>query len=297
MYAHVPVLLDEVILALKPFPGGMFIDGTLGGGGHAFALLESVPDSRVLGIDADDAALAHVTAEMKRRKISSKRLTLAKGNFRDLGSIAAEHHIEAVDGALFDFGFSSGAMANPERGLSFQKDGPLDMRFDQSSDSATAADLVNGMSARELTECIATYGEDRNAKRIADAIVGRRKKHRFTTTKDLADAIEAVVPRRFRIHPATRTFQALRIAVNDELGAIAAMLPQAIALLKPGGLLLTISFHSLEDRIVKRFAKEEAVKGVVMVVTKRVVKSTDEEVRKNPRSRSAHMRIIKKRNK
>lgn len=293
---HIPVLLEEVIQFFEPFRGGQFIDATVGYGGHTFAILERIPESKVLGIDADASALAFLEEERKRRGISEDRLILAQGNFRELDRIAEAHHVENAQGILFDFGVSSGELDDASRGFSFLHEGPLDMRFDTSK-GVTVADIVHQWPAHALEKCIRDYGEEPHARAIAEAIVRERKLAPLTTTRALAELIAKlpVTRRRGRLHLATRTFQALRIMVNDELGAIAAVLPNALTHLAPGGRLVTIAFHSLEDRIVKEFVKREArVAKTIRILTKHVLRPTREEEIRNPRSRSAKMRVVEK---
>lgn len=294
---HIPVLLQGVLSFLRVRPGGIYIDGTVGGGGHAAAILAaSAPDGRLLGLDRDPAAL-----EVARERLApyGDRAILRRGSFADLIHLA-EDFIPA-DGVLLDLGLSSLQLADPARGFSFSQDGPLDMRFDPSEET-TAADLINTLSARELTDLLYRYGEEKQARRIAEAIVAARPIHR---TVELAALIERTVGRRERIHPATRTFQALRIAVNRELEALEAVLPQALEALRPGGRLVVISFHSLEDRIVKQFFHREARDCIcppeipvcvcghrarVRVLTPKPVRPDPAEVTANPRARSARLR-------
>lgn len=292
---HIPVLLEEVITYFRSLSGGTFIDATVGYGGHTFAILERIPDSTVFGIDADASALAFVNEERKRRGISDRRLILAQGNFRHCASLATTHGIPAVNGILFDFGVSSGELEDASRGFSFVHDGPLDMRFNQ-REGETAADIVQQWPAHALEKCFRAYGEEPHARVIAEAIVRQRSKAPITSTGVLAELIAKlpVTRRRGRLHPATRVFQALRIVVNDELTAIERVLPDAIALLAPQGRLATIAFHSLEDRIVKTFVKEEAKKKTIRILTKHVVPPAYAEVQKNPRSRSARLRVVEK---
>src|SRR6266498_2854222 len=283
-FKHVPVLLSEVLDGLAPRSGGHYLDGTLGGGGHAAAVLEaSAPNGRLLGIDADPAALA---AAGTRLAAFGERATLAHGNFRDIGRLAHEHGFEQIDGLLLDLGVSSHQIDTPERGFSFAVDAPLDMRLDPTG-GETAADLVNGTPEGELADLIYRYGEERGSRRIA-------------TTGELADLVaRALGGRRGKIHPATRTFQALRIAVNRELESLEMALPQAVELLAPGGRIAVISFHSLEDRIVKLFFRAESGYGGVgqarlQIVTKKPIEATEQEARTNPRSRSAKLRIAER---
>jgi len=301
---HVPVLLHEVIAGLQVIPGGQYVDATVGGGGHAVEILAaSVPDGALLGLDRDRAAL-----ETARARLAScgERVELAHGSFVRLEDLAHSRGFVPVDGILFDLGLSSLQLADPERGFSFMTEGPLDMRFDTTS-GPTAADLVNALSAEELADILYRYGEERRSRRIARAIVEARPLH---TTEELAAVVsQAVGRRRGRIHPATLTFQALRIAVNDELDALEAALPQAVQLLAPGGRLAVISFHSLEDRIVKHFMRRESRdcvcppklpictcdhRATLRVVTRNIIRPTEEEIEANPRSRSARLRIAER---
>src|SRR5581483_2415544 len=244
-FRHVPVLLSEVISGLAPRSGGRYLDGTLGGGGHALAILAaSSPDGRLLGIDADPAALAAAGARLAPY---ADRAVLAHGNFRDLGRLAREHGFAPLDGIVLDLGVSSHQLDTPERGFSFTSDAPLDMRLDPTG-GATAADLVNETPESDLADLIFRYGEERGSRRIARFIAEARRKRPIATTGELAELVaQALGGRHGKIHPATRTFQALRIAVNRELESLEAALPQAVDLLAPGGRIAVIAFHSLED--------------------------------------------------
>jgi 16S rRNA (cytosine1402-N4)-methyltransferase len=301
---HQPVLYKEIIHALLPKAGGRYVDGTLGAGGHARGILEaSVPDGQLLGLDVDPQALALA------RKILAPyegRIHLAQASYTSLSEQLARLGWEEVDGIVLDLGASSMQFDTPERGFSFAHDAPLDMRFGPSM-LKTAADLVNEYSERELADLIYRYGEERDSRKIARAIVRARPIH---TTRELVAVIEAVSPRRGdRIHPATRTFQALRIAVNEELASIEAVLPQAVRRLKSGGRLAVISFHSLEDRIVKDFFREqsrdlvnppyeqiykEERKATLKEVNRKPITPSDEEIKSNSRARSAKLRIVEK---
>ncbi len=298
--AHIPVLYQEVLKGLQIKPGGRYIDGTLGGGGHAVGILEeSSPTGRLLGIDADPAAIA-VSAE--RLAEYGPRVTLVNANFVQLAEIASRHGFHPADGILLDLGLSSLQLAGGERGFSFQLEGPLDMRFNPHR-GKPASELVNGLSATELAEILRRYGEERRAQRIAQAIVAARPIH---TTRRLAEVVARAVGRRGRIHPATRTFQALRIAVNDELSALSRVLPQAVEVLAPQGRLAIISYHSLEDRLVKQFYRRESQdcicppevlvcrcehRATLEIVTRKPITPSELELEANPRSRSAKLRI------
>lgn len=302
-YRHIPVLLNEVLDALQPAAGKVIIDGTLGGGGHARALLERLqPDGRLLAIDADPAALA----AWSDRAIHRETCILQHGWFGDIANLAKNHGLLAVDGILLDLGVSSHQLETAERGFSFTTDGPLDMRFDPTH-GPSAAELLARMSEQELADIIFRYGEERFARRIARRIVAMREKTPIVTTRQLADLVERTIrsstsaPQ--RIHPATRTFQALRIAVNRELEQLEQALPQAVSLLRPGGRLAVISFHSLEDRFVKRFFQEASGCGGetiadhlprLRLITKKPIRPTPQELRANPRSRSAKLRVAER---
>lgn len=288
--AHVPVLAREVLAYLEPRPGGRYIDATVGAGGHAALILEaSAPDGRLLGIDADPAAL-----DLARRRLASfgQRVILVRARFSALDEVARAHGFVGVDGVLMDLGVSSMQLEDPARGFSFQRTGPLDMRISP-EEPVTAAQLVNTLGEKELAELLWRYGEERLARRIARAIVARRRIQPFETTTDLAEVIAAVAPRRGGLHPATRTFQALRIAVNRELEELEAALPQAVSLLRPGGRLVVISFHSLEDRMVKQFFRTASTgpQPRLRVLTRKPVVPAQDEVQRNPRSRSAKLRV------
>lgn len=303
---HIPVLLNEVLNGLRVRPGGRYIDATVGEGGHAAEILSaSSPDGRLLGLDRDPGALEVAHARLVSY---AGRFVLVHSSYTRLAAIAPAREFVPADGILFDLGLSSLQLADPDRGFSFAKDGPLDMRFDPTTGERTAADLVDQLSSEELADLLYRYGEERQSRRIAEAIVAARPIH---TTKELASVIEqAVGRRRRRIHPATRTFQALRIAVNDELTVLEKTLPQAVEALAPGGRLVVISFHSLEDRIIKRFVRRESRdcicppaspictcdhRATLRVVTRKPIRPTEEEVSANPRSRSARLRIAEKR--
>ncbi len=281
---HEPVLVAEVLHFLDPAPGKLFVDATVGTGGHAQALLSR--GARVIGIDQDPLALERARARLTP---FSDRVQLLHGNFRDLPDLLLPLSPPRVDGILFDLGASSFQLDSPERGFSFMADGPLDMRMDPSGPT-TAADLVNHLPEADLTRILWEYGEERHARRIARVIVQARP---LRTTTELAHLVARAVgdkSRRYRIHPATRTFQALRIAVNDELGALEAGLAGARRLLAVGGVLCAISFHSLEDRIVKHFLRRESIAGRMDVLTRKPLAARDAERKSNPRARSAKLR-------
>jgi len=288
MVTHTPVLLDETMQFLTPGPGGRFIDATLGAGGHTRAILERTePDGRVLAIDQDESALANA-----RPALSSfgSRLWLAHGNFKQVSRLAAEHGFLQCDGVLADIGISSMMVDDASRGFSFMREGPLDMRMDRMQE-LTAGHVVNTYSEKELAGILYYYAEERRSRPIARSIVRSRP---LELTTDLVRAIEGVTggPRRGRIHPATRTFQALRIYVNDELKSLDAFLDASMTVVRTGGRVVVITFHSLEDRIVKQKFRAPALPG--RVLTKKVVTGSDEEVRRNPRARSAKLRAWEK---
>ncbi len=304
---HVPVLLNEVLDGLNLKPDGVYVDGTLGLGGHSAQILShSGPQSRLIGFDRDPNAI-----EYAKQALASfgDRATLVHASYIEMAEHLARLEIEQVDGILLDLGLSSLQMDTPERGFTFREAGPLDMRFDPTA-MVTAADLVNTWDETELANVIYLYGEERASRRIAKAIVQNRP---IKTTKALADIVAAAIPpasrRKMKIHPATRTFQALRIAVNSELNAVEMIIPQAIDLLAPGGRLAIISFHSLEDRLVKH-AFREAEKDCICPpqqlscvcgntaklkrITRKPITASEEEIAQNPRSRSAKLRVAEK---
>ncbi|MFW6163020.1 MAG: 16S rRNA (cytosine(1402)-N(4))-methyltransferase RsmH [Planctomycetota bacterium] len=287
---HTPVLVPEVVEFLRPRPGQRMIDGTVGLGGHALALLPRLlPGGRLLGIDCDETALSAAAERLSKYR---GHFDLAYGNFRDLPAVAAREGYSAADGILLDLGVSSAQLDASERGFSFAAEGPLDMRLDPSQ-RTTAATLLRRASARELERIFREYGDERYARRIARAVAAERG--RLRTTTDLARLIERVVPtRERRIHPATRCFLALRVATNDELGALEAALDAAPGLLAPGARMAVISFHSHEDRLVKHRFRDQARAGVMSVVTRKPVRPSAEEVSRNRRSRSAKLRVAER---
>ncbi len=287
MLGHIPVLLEEVMKFLDPKPGGRFIDATLGAGGHTRAILErTAPDGRVLAIDQDELALAGARESLQS---FGSRLIMEHSNFKNIAPLAAGHGFLEVEGVLADIGISSMMVDDPSRGFSFMREGPLDMRMDRTQD-LTAADVVNTYAEKEIADILYTYGEERRSRPIARSIV-RARPLRLTT--DLTRAIERVMGGpRGRIHPATRTFQALRIFVNGELSSLESFLDSSMTVIRSGGRLVVITFHSLEDRIVKQKFRTPPVPG--RALTKKVVVATEEEVRRNPRARSAKLRAWEK---
>jgi 16S rRNA (cytosine1402-N4)-methyltransferase len=302
---HVPVLLAEAVAGLALTAGTDCIDGTLGGGGHARALLEANgPDGRLLGLDADPAAVDRATTALAA---FGSRATLIQANFREMTDVARAHGFERVKAILLDLGVSSQQIASAVRGFSFQESGPLDMRLDPRT-PLTAAEIVNEWPTDELASVIYRYGEENQSRRLARAIVAARP---LSTTDELAELISRTVAGRGhrRIHPATRVFQALRIAVNDELGALEAALSQMTGLLMPRGRFAVITFHSLEDRIVKRFIQREVRdcvchpnlpvcqcghRATLRAITAKPIRPSESEIRSNPRSRSAKLRIAER---
>jgi len=305
-FIHEPVLLEEVLSALRPASGGLYVDGTVGGGGHSEAILEACsPEGRLVAFDRDDWALNAAASRLAR---FGDRMELHHEAFAGLAKRLAKRR---CDGVLLDLGVSSPQLDEAERGFSFQADGPLDMRMDRRQ-SVTAAQLVNELESEKLAEIFWKLGGERKSRRIARAIVEQRSMQRLDTTKQLAEAVERACPRRgARTHPATGVFQALRMAVNDELGQVEAGLEAGWSVLKPGGRLAVITFHSGEDRVVKQFgrrlAKPYTVRGEVDLpelrepreplakeLSRKAIKPSKEELDRNPRSRSAQLRVLEK---
>lgn len=306
-FYHQPVMLKEVINWLKIEPAGVYVDCTTGGGGHSWEILRRLGrNGRLIGLDQDAAALTAA-----RQKLADERVTLVQTNFARIKEVLEELGIGAINGVLFDLGMSSYQIDEGERGFSFQQDAPLDMRMNPEG-GPSAAELVNELSVQDLTRLITNYGEERWAKRIAEFIVARRKYKPILTTGELVGVIKAAIPaaaRRTGPHTARRTFQALRIAVNDEIGVLERALNDSIQLLQSGGRIVVISFHSLEDRLVKQVFQAGAQmcicppglpvctchrQPLLKVLTRKPVVPSAEEVEKNPRSRSAKMRVAER---
>lgn len=309
-FQHQPVLMNQTLNSLKLRPGGVYLDGTLGGGGHTEAILQATePDGKVIGLDQDDEALA---AASQRLKPFGERFCPIRANFAEMEQVLAAEGIAGLDGVLLDIGVSSHQLDEPDRGFSYMQNGPLDMRMDRRG-GQTAADLVAELSESELANLIYRYGEEKFSRRIARRIVEQRAQTPIESTKQLAELISAAIPaaqrRKEKQHPAKRTFQALRIAVNDELGVLERGLVAAFASLKSGGRLSVITFHSLEDRIVKNYFAGLA-KGCecppefpvcvcgkqpqALLITRRPQTATEDELQSNPRARSAKLRTVEK---
>ncbi len=300
---HKPVLYKEIIHALQPKRSGRYIDGTLGAGGHARGVLEAcAPDGRLLGLDLDPQAL---TLARENLAPYGERAVLVQASYDSLLDVMHSLGWDSVDGIVLDLGVSSMQLDTPQRGFSFQTDAPLDMRFNPDL-GLTAAQWVNTTPEAELADLLFKYGEEPHARKIAKMIVQARP---ITTTKQLADIVKRAYPRHSRVHPATRTFQALRIAVNDELSVLERALPNAVAALRSGGRLAVISFHSLEDRIVKEFFRRESKdqinppyekiyeverKAVLKEVNRKPITPDEDEIKQNPRARSAKLRVAEK---
>ncbi|MDP8230552.1 MAG: 16S rRNA (cytosine(1402)-N(4))-methyltransferase RsmH [Candidatus Gorgyraea atricola] len=289
-FLHKPVLLQEVMHFLDPADGDVIVDATIGGAGHAKEILRRIgPSGLLIGIDKDKESLKIADEQLKSSEGSFR---LMNGNFKDLKNILQDSKTSEVDGILFDLGISSIQMESAERGFSIKNSGPLDMRMDKTQ-HLTAATLVNNLSEFELSRLIKHFGEERFHKRIAASILRARREKKIETTAELAQIISRSMPygrRRERIHPATRTFQALRIKVNEELSAMEEALKDAPSVLKKGGRLCVISFHSLEDRIAKTTLREFSAQDVFQILTKKPVMAKGDELMENPRARSAKLR-------
>lgn len=303
---HTPVLLNEVIEFLNPQPNQNFVDCTLGAGGHTAEILKHVsPNGKVLGIDLDRRAI-----KISKENIGSDRLVAVNGSYKNLEKIVLQNNFNNISGILVDLGYSSMEISDPEKGFSFRINAPLDMRY--GDEGITAAEIIAKSRESELEKIFREYGEERFAKRIAGEICAERKNNPIRTTSELVEIIAKAVPKKFqhgRIHFATKVFQALRIAANDELGNLKSILPQAIKLLNPGGRLVVISFHSLEDRIVKQFFKKESSgclcpkdipvctcghNPVIKIINKKPIIPKEGEAKINPRSRSAKLRVAER---
>ena len=308
MTYHTPVLLKEVVEKLQPRRGGLYVDGTVGGGGHAAALLSaSGPDGQLIGLDWDDEAILQTRERLSEFE---GRVQLVRANFAELERVLMNLGVPAVDGVLFDLGVSARQFDEPTRGFSFLRPGPLDMRMNRQH-ATTARDILQTASEAELVRIFFEYGEERRARAIARAVIRERERGgQFATTTDLAQLVEHVLgPKRGKMHPATRVFQALRIAVNRELESLPAGLAAAVRALRSGGRLAVISFHSLEDRIVKTFFREQSAgcvcppglpvcrcgrHEVLRIVTRKPIVPSAEEIAANPRARSAKLRVAEK---
>mgnify|MGYP002508330389 CR=1 FL=1 len=307
-FHHISVLLDECIDGLNIKPDGVYVDGTLGGAGHSFQIAARLSTGRLIGIDRDPVALA---AAAKRLEPYKDRVTLVHSNFCEIASVLRDLQIEGVDGILLDLGVSSPQLDDGARGFSYMADAPLDMRMNN-EDPLTAAEVVNTWPYEELKRILYDYGEERYAPKIAAAICARREQQPIRTTLELVDIIRSAMPAsalREKQHPAKRSFQAIRIAVNDELGSVEKVMRDAIPCLNPGGRLAIITFHSLEDRIVKN-GMADAAKGCtcppnfpvcvcgkkpkVKLISRKPIVSGDEELERNPRARSAKLRVCEK---
>ncbi len=305
---HVPVMLRECIEGLHIHPDGIYVDCTLGRGGHSFEVASRLSAGKLFSLDRDEQAIQEAG---ERLKIFRDRVELIHANFRDLVPVMTHRNVTAVDGVLFDLGVSSPQLDDPSRGFSYMADAPLDMRMDQ-KDSLTAGEIVNRWDQEDLRKILFEYGEERYAPLIASAIVREREKHSIETTGELVEVVRRAMPARAlreKQHPAKRTFQALRIAVNDELSALRVALDGAAELLRPGGRLVVISFHSLEDRVVKEAIRQRengctcppgfpvcvcGFRQTLKSVNKKPLTPGDEELRDNPRARSARVRIAER---
>lgn len=293
MIMHIPVLLNEVLEVLQPKEGQTIVDLTVNGGGHAREIsLRVGGKGRVIGIDWDCSLIESLKKRTKEEGITN--LTLICDNYANIQRICAEYNLVAPDGILADLGFSSHQLESDSRGFSFLKDETLDMRYSLQANIPTAADVVNGTEREELERIFREYGEERFARMIASAIVEYRRKKKIETTGDLARLVGTVVRRTGKIHPATRIFQALRIAVNKEFENIQKVIPQAIELVHTGGVVAIISFHSLEDRIVKNAFRDAKAAGLAEIITKKPIVASAGEIKVNPRARSAKLRAIRK---
>ena len=291
---HIPVLQKEVLEYLDPKPNQNFIDCTINGGGHSLALLEkNAPKGKILGIDSDSEIVKNLESKISKLR---KRLILICSNFADLKEIVKRNKFQQVSGILFDLGFSSWHIEQSRRGFSFFKKEPLDMRYDLKT-SLTGAKILNYWAEPEIEGILKEYGQEQFAKKIAQEIIKARRFNMIQDTFQLNEIVRKAIPSRYlrqRIHFATRTFQALRIAVNNELNNLEKVLPQALEILNTGGRMVIISFHSLEDKIVKNFFKEQAYSNSIKILTKKPIIPGLKEIKINPRSRSAKLRAVEK---
>lgn len=295
MLVHVPVLLEEIMEIFNPRPGEIYIDATMNGGGHSVAIAERInPGGVLIGLDLDCDLVKE--AKLTRPELKIKFVPLCE-NYVNLRVIAGRYGVSMVDGIIFDLGFSSYHLEKSGRGFSFQKSEPLDMRYNTLNNELTAEKIINSWDEGAIETVLRQYGEERFARRIARGILQERKHKKITTTTELVAVIKKNVPYRYwkaKLNPSTRTFQALRIAVNKELENLEQALPQAAELLKPAGKLLVVSFHSLEDRIVKVFFKQIEKRGGFKILTPKPLVSSDEESAINPRARSAKLRAVQR---
>ena len=307
-FKHISVLFEESICALNPVKDGIYVDGTLGGGGHSYGLFQKQPEIRLIGIDRDEEALSAASGRLAE---FSDRITLVHSNYANIEQIVADLGIEKIDGAILDLGVSSYQLDNPERGFGYMQDSPLDMRMDRSATN-DAYNVVNTYSEDELAGIFYAYGEEKWSKRIAEFIAARRVDAPIKTTGELVEIIKAAIPKAARMeggHPAKRVFQAIRIEVNEELSLLEGAIRGFINVLRPGGRLAIISFHSLEDRIVKKTFADLATpctcprdfpicvcgrKPIVKIIEKKPVLPSADELAYNPRSKSAKLRVIEK---
>lgn len=293
---HIPVLINEAVQGLAIRENGVYVDATVGFGGYTELITGQLTSGKLIGIDADSQAL-NLVEQRLTSKIAEGRIILKHSNFRFIEQVIAELRVISVDGIVADLGLSSMELDDVSRGFSFKDEAPLDMRFDTSSDTLTAKEIVNTYSQDDLTKLFRDLGDEPFSGRIARIIVESRKKQSITTTTELVNLILSIVPGKFAkksIHPATRVFQALRMEVNDEIGALNALLASSLNLLNPSGRLAIVSFHSGEDRIVKNIFREWKAQGFVNILTKKPITPSEIELGSNPRSRSAKLRIIEK---
>lgn len=293
---HIPVLINEAVQGLAIRENGVYVDATVGFGGYTELITGQLSSGKVIGIDADIQALELVEQRLSSQ-IAEGRIILKHSNFRFIEQVLAELRLGSVDGIVADLGLSSMELDDTSRGFSFREDAPLDMRFDTSSDALTAEEILNTYSQDELSNLFRDLGDEPFSGRIARIIVESRKKQAIKTTTELVNLILSIVPGKFAkksIHPATRVFQALRMEVNDEIGALNALLASSLNLLNPSGRLAIVSFHSGEDRIVKNVFREWKAQGFVNILTKKPITPSEIELGANPRSRSAKLRIIEK---